>query len=121
MIARTITTKQDRNPNSGIIAYDKNPLVEGTRYRNLTPREAFLLMGFTEESFDNLTIKNPSENVKKAFLTQAKLLKLAGNSIVVDVLCGIFKQMDYINNHILPQETKESEILSDFGLEINIL
>lgn len=121
LIARTITTKQDRNPNSGIIAYDKNPLVEGTRYRNLTPREAFLLMGFTEESFDNLTIKNPSEDVKKAFLTQAKLLKLAGNSIVVNVLCGIFKQMDYINTHILPQDDKESQSLSDFGLEINIL
>ena len=78
-------------------------------------------MGFTEESFDNLTIKNPSEDVKKAFLTQAKLLKLAGNSIVVNVLCGIFKQMDYINTHILPQDDKESQSLSDFGLEINIL
>lgn len=44
--ARTITTKQDRHPNSGIIRYDKEILTDtNAYYRNLTPRECFLLMG----------------------------------------------------------------------------
>lgn len=120
LIARTITTKQDRNPNSGIIEYKDNPLVEGTDYRNLTPREAFLLMGFSEESFNNLTINNPSPEVRKSFLTQAKLLKLAGNSIVVDVLSEIFKQIHHIHSQILLVETEEQNETSEISIEINI-
>lgn len=99
--ARTITTKQDRNPNSGIIAFNENPLIPGAGYRNLTPRECFLLMGFSEEAFEQLMDNNFSVKKSSTFLPQAKLLKLAGNSIVVPVLEAIFKQVDFINKNIV--------------------
>lgn len=104
VIARTITTKQDRNPNSGIIVYDKKELIEGRKYRNITPREAFLLMGFSEESFDLLLENNFGTTKNRYMLNDAKLLKLAGNSIVVDVLTEIFLQIDEINNYLHQNE-----------------
>lgn len=92
--AKTITTKQDRNPNSGIVAYEKNPLVSWNHhYRNLTPRECFLLMGFDEEQFDALKDNNFSVRSNKNMLSNAKMIKLAGNSIVVQVLEAIFNQV----------------------------
>ena len=47
----TITTKQDRHPNSGNLYFDypKNKL---SKYRFLTPRECFLLMGFDENDYE---------------------------------------------------------------------
>ncbi|MEC6749231.1 DNA (cytosine-5-)-methyltransferase [Marinilactibacillus sp. XAAS-LB27] len=112
MIARTITTKQDRNPNSGIIAYSKETeLVKGSRYRNITPREAFLLMGFDEEDFNNLIKHDIQTAENRTLLSSAKLLKLAGNSIVVDVLVEIFKQIEEINDFILmANEEKKLEV-----------
>lgn len=98
-IARTITTKQDRHPNSGLITYSEGKeLVEGCKYRNITPREAFLLMGFREKDYDNLMDKNIKIAENRTLLPHSKMLKLAGNSIVVDVLVAIFKQVEEINN-----------------------
>ena len=96
--AKTVTTKQDRNPNSGIIKYAKNDyLVEwNTHYRNLTPRECFMLMGFKEEQFDLLLLNNFENKKGSYFLTASKLIKMAGNSIVVTILEEIFKQMEEI-------------------------
>jgi DNA (cytosine-5-)-methyltransferase len=96
--AKTVTTKQDRNPNSGIIKYAKNDyLVEwNTHYRNLTPRECFMLMGFKEEQFDLLLLNNFENKKGSYFLTASKLIKMAGNSIVVPILEEIFKQMEEI-------------------------
>ena len=96
--AKTVTTKQDRNPNSGIIKYAKNDyLVEwNTHYRNLTPRECFMLMGFKEEQFDLLLLNNFENKKGSYFLTASKLIKMAGNSIVVPLLEEIFKQMEEI-------------------------
>lgn len=100
--ARTITTKQDRHPNSGIILYDKVTLVEkNKKYRNLTPRECFLLMGFNEKSFDDLMENNIVFENDRKILPNSKLIRLAGNSIVVDVLEKIFEQMIEIDNNIL--------------------
>ena len=107
--ARTITTKQDRHPNSGIILYNKNILTPvNKKYRNLTPRECFLLMGFDESSFDLLMKNNIKFANDRKILTNAKLIRLAGNSIVVPVLESIFEQMMEIKNTIL---TKESLVL----------
>lgn len=100
--ARTVTTKQDRNPNSGVIAYGsavltkKNPI-----YRNLTPRECFLLMGFSEEQFDRLTQENITVGRDRTILTVTKLVKMAGNSIVVQVLEAIFRQIRDIHENYL--------------------
>ena len=101
-IARTLTTKQDRHPNSGIIQYEKEILTKNnTKYRNLTPRECFLLMGFTEEQFDLLMQHNIDVAAGRKILPQSKLIRLAGNSIVVQVLESIFRQIDYIDKNIL--------------------
>lgn len=101
MIANTVTTKQDRNPNSGLIEYKNINLVPGARYRNLTPRECFLLMGFNEKSYDLLLENNPSITKSRSILSSSKLYKLAGNSIVVPVLEQIFKQIDTIDREVL--------------------
>ena len=52
------------------------------RIRKLTPRECWRLMGVRDEQFDKLHD-----------ISNAQLYKLAGNSIVVDVLMGIFKNL----------------------------
>lgn len=70
-VAITITT--ECNP------YYKNDL----RIRKLTPRECFRLMGVKDEDFDKV-VKNQSDS---------SLYHLAGDSIVVNVLMAIFKEM----------------------------
>ena len=95
---KTITTKQDRNPNSGILYYDGGE--KKAKYRNLTPRECFLLMGFDEKDFQILVDNNFKINGRN-FWGREKLIKLAGNSIVVNVLEEIFKQIVDIDKTIL--------------------
>ena len=53
------------------------------KIRKLTPRECFRLMGVKDEDFDKVC-KNQSDS---------SLYHLAGDSIVVDVLMAIFKEM----------------------------
>ena len=57
-------------------------IVKDYRIRKLTPRECWRLMGVKDEQFDKLHD-----------LSNTQLYKLAGNSIVVDVLMGIFKNL----------------------------
>ena len=52
------------------------------RIRKLTPRECFRLMGFTDNDFNKIH-----------GISNTQLYKMAGNSIVVNVLEGIFKQL----------------------------
>lgn len=99
-VISTITTKQDRNPNSGVIDYDSGRVGKSI-FRYLTPRECFMLMGFDEEDFQKIVDSNFLIARNKRFFTYNKLYKLAGNSIVVNVLEHIFKQVDYVNNNIL--------------------
>lgn len=97
-LAKTITTKQDRNPNAGIIEHHLELNNGKSLYRNLTPRETFLLMGFFESDFDLLIVHNPLISKNRKLLSHSKLLKLAGNSIVVNVLEEIFSEINLINN-----------------------
>ena len=53
------------------------------RIRKLTPKECFRLMGFDDEAFHKAEAVN----------SNSQLYKQAGNSIVVDVLEAIFRQM----------------------------
>lgn len=53
------------------------------RIRKLTPKECWRLMGFTDEDFDKAQEVN----------SNTQLYKQAGNSIVVPVLEGIFRQL----------------------------
>lgn len=88
--AMTITTKQDRCPNSGIIKRK-----DGT-YRLLTELECWRLMGFTDEDYKNALKANPSKkNCKNGIL-----YKQAGNSIAVPIMESIFESLipQYFNN-----------------------
>jgi len=88
----TVTTKQDRNPNSGVISFFNQK--EGkAKWRYLTPRECFMLMGFDESDYDSIVSNNPILNNCKKLFTNEKMHKLAGNSICVDVLIPIFTQL----------------------------
>lgn len=106
-IVKTITTKQDRNPNSGLIEYPDHPENKAP-YRNLTPRECFLLMGFNEDSFNALMENNIELRKDRPIFGREKLIKLAGNSIVVQVLEEIFKQVIYIKENILLSTMNET-------------
>lgn len=77
----TITTKQMRCPNSGVIRVDAD------RWRYLTERECWRLMGFDDSDFDAALLEHPS---RKGCLN-GTLYHQAGNSIVVQILEAIFK------------------------------
>lgn len=56
---------------------------EGLRIRKLTPKECWKLMGFTDEDFEKASQVN----------SNTQLYKQAGNSIVVNVLMSILKEL----------------------------
>lgn len=76
---------------------DNNFVLENYRIRKLTPRECWRLMGVKDEQFNRLK-----------GISNTQLYKLAGNSIVVDVLEAIFK------NLIMPETTDTKGQLSLF-------
>ncbi len=89
---RTITTKQDRHPNSGNVYFDSG--VEGRgKFRYLTPRECLLFMGFTDEDYERLQANNPEQRVKSKLFPRDKIIRMAGNSIPVKMLEGFFYQL----------------------------
>lgn len=69
-------------------------ILKNYRIRKLTPRECWRLMGVRDDQFDKLHD-----------LSNTQLYKLAGNSIVVDVLMGIFKNMFMPNEETKGQLT----------------
>ena len=80
----TLTTKVGSGGISG------QPLVkvsqdtkQGHAVRKLTPKECWRLMGFTDDDFSKASAVN----------SNSQLYKQAGNSIVVQVLEGIFRQL----------------------------
>lgn len=79
----TITERQDRCPNSGILRMDNG------QYRYLTERECWRLLGFSDDDYDNVAVKFPKQPGKRS----ATLYALAGNSIVVSVLEAIFEAL----------------------------
>lgn len=96
---RTITTKQDRNPNSGNLYFDSK--IDGrSKFRYLTPRECFLFMGFTDEDYDNVIKNNPEIHKNNKLFPRDKLIRMAGNSIPVKLLEGIFLQVKKIDELI---------------------
>ena len=81
--AFTITCKQDRAPNSGIIKRKNG------KFRLLTERECWRLQGFTDEDFENALKSNVGIPNKK----NTALYKQAGNSMPVNVLEAIFRSL----------------------------
>lgn len=97
---RTITTKQDRNPNSGNLWFDSG--IEGkAKFRYLTPRECMLFMGFTDEDYDNLQKRNPDIRVGTKLFTRDNIIRMAGNSIPVKLLEGVFLQIRKMDEEVL--------------------
>ena len=56
----------------------------GYRIRKLTPRECGRLMGVSDEDIDKMAAVNSNTQLYKQF----------GNSIVVDVMCAMFKNLN---------------------------
>ncbi len=79
----TITTKQMRCPNSGVI-----DLKDG-RYRYLTERECWRLQGYSDEDFEAALRVHPGKPGK----LNGALYKQAGNSIPTVFFESMFKQM----------------------------
>ena len=67
---------------------------EHTRIRKLTPLECWRLMGFDDEDFCKAEAVN----------SNSQLYKQAGNSIVVDVLEAILKEL------LIPDESRERQL-----------
>lgn len=82
-ISPNINTMSGGNLQPKIIEYFAN-----YRIRKLTPRECFRLMGVSEKDIDN---------IQKSGISKTQQYKMAGNSIVVDVLYYIFKKM-FVDN-----------------------
>ena len=76
-VAPTLCTSNELSVYEGV----KN---QEFRIRKLTPRECFRLMGVSEENIDT---------IQAAGISNSQQYKMAGNSIVVDVLYYIFKKM----------------------------
>lgn len=73
----TITTKQNRSPNSGVV-----PIGNG-RYRLLTPLECWRLQGYLDSDYDAAATVNGKTN----------LYKQAGNSIPVPIFEELFQHL----------------------------
>ena len=54
-------------------------------------------MGFDDEDFDNVVKNNPEIQANKKLFTRDKLIRMAGNSIPVKLLEGIFYQIKKID------------------------
>ena len=63
--------------------HNSQRLFDGLRIRKLTPKECWRLMGFDDEDYEKAAKAN----------SNTQLYKQAGNSIVVNVLMAIFKQL----------------------------
>lgn len=91
-VIRTITTKQDRNPNSGNLYFQSG--IDGrSQFRYLTPRECMLFMGFTDEDYEALKYNNLEFHKGDSLFARDKVIRMAGNSIPVKLLEGVFLQI----------------------------
>lgn len=80
----------DREYANALTTVQKDSMVrDGERYRKLIPKECFRLMGFDDESFHRAETVN----------SETQLYKQAGNSIVVNVLMAIFKELLIVLEH----------------------
>lgn len=78
--------RQDNISNTLTTVQKDNLLLENLQYRirKLTPRECGRLMGVSDEDIDKMAAVNSNTQLYKQF----------GNSIVVDVMCAMFKNLN---------------------------
>lgn len=105
-ISPTLNTCQggQREPK---ILKEENKNMDENNYciRKLTPKECWRLMGFSDEDF---------EKAKSVGNSSTQLYKQAGNSIVVDVLYYIFKEL-YKSMPYLFDDLKVGSYFSGIG------
>lgn len=89
-IAPTLNTMRGGNTQPMIVD-DKQ-----YRIRKLTPRECYRLMGFSDSDFDKAAAVN----------SNTQLYKQAGNSIVVNVLEAIFRELFKSNEEMMVGSSK---------------
>lgn len=98
---RTITTKQDRNPNSGNLYFDSG--ISGrSKFRYLTPRECMLFMGFSDKDYENIKKRDVEFHKGSHFFPRDKIIRMAGNSIPIKLLEGMFYLILDIDKNIGP-------------------
>jgi DNA (cytosine-5)-methyltransferase 1 len=78
-LANCVLTHDMKN----MVAEAKIPTTQNLRIRKLTPRECYRLMGFSDKAFD----------LAQANQSNSTLYHQAGDSIVVNVLMAIFKEL----------------------------
>ena len=133
----TITTDESSpKHNNRVIEFDwteinSNDNLNNIRVRKLTPKECFRLMGFSDDDFEKAKYyseeeveklnlrslkkyKNLPPNEKIERISNSQLYKQAGNSIVVDVLYYIFKEL-YIAMPYLFENLRVSSYFSGIG------
>ena len=78
------------------------PELQGKKFRirKLTPRECFRLMGVDDADIDN---------IQASGISNSSQYKLAGNSIVVDVLFHLFRKM-FIETERDTEKGKEQQL-----------
>ncbi len=76
-------------------------ITEDLWIRKLTPLECFRLMGFDDKDFDILRMNDISD---------AQLYKMAGNSIVVDVLEKVFEELIKLYPGLFPFKPVDNQI-----------
>ena len=94
--SESIAMAHPANLTSGSYYYQVN--TQPLRIRKLTPKECFRLMGFSDEDFEK-SAQVPTSN--------AQLYKQAGNSIVVNVLEEILKEL-FINEKKPKKQTDQT-------------
>ena len=93
-VIRTITCNMDRTNTAALFEYTG---ALGETFRRLTIREAFLFMGFTEEEY---------ERTIPLDFSYRRMNRLIGNSIVVNVLTAIFREL-FAGHYCITPRTKE--------------
>lgn len=75
--------------------------IEGkSHFRYLTPRECLLFMGFTDEDYRNIVKCNPEVHKGSVLFPRDKIIRMAGNSIPVKLLEGVFYQILLLDKKI---------------------
>lgn len=86
----------------------------GYRIRKLTPKECWRLMSFSDEDFEKARKSLNDKFYNGKDKSSSQLYKQAGNSIVVDVLYYIFKEL-YESMPYLFDDLKVSSYFSGIG------
>ena len=76
-------------PSYCLTVVDRHGIIRKGRIRRLVPQECFRLMGFTDDQFFKIK--------KELGLSDSKLYKLAGNSIMVPILVDILSRIKKVN------------------------